>query len=190
MHTEDIISALQLFNEKASKLADSSFLKRAASGQAVRFKGGLGWPIEVVGDGPDQENIDAFVLTFRFFIQNNEPCSFAKLAKAYESVSISEVHRTAFQRVRQNLNSYLDGGCAVVEAHGIATKRKVMDIFIYGGLSHANKDRKRVYDKWINNNRLRPLILLEFVGILQTVWAAIDFVAGLNKEVLESFQKK
>jgi hypothetical protein len=190
MDDESIISTLKLFNEKASKLAGSNFLKRAASGQAVRFKEGLGWPIEVVEDGPDQENIDAFVLTFRFFIQNNELCSFANLAKAYESASISDVHRTAFQIVRENLNSQLDGRCVVVEAHGIDTKRKVMKIFIFGGLSHANKGLKHVYDKWINDDRLRPLILLEFVLILRTFWAAIDFVAGLNEEVLRSFQKK
>ena len=188
MDDENIISTLNLFNEKATKLAGSNFLKRAALGQAIRFKGGLGWPIEIVGDGPDQENIDAFVLTFRFFIQNNEQCSFANLAKAYESASISGVHRTAFQTVRQNLNSYLDGHCAVVEAHGIDTKRKVMEIFIFGGLSHANKGMKDIYDKWINDDRLRPLILLEFVLVLRTVWAAIDFVAGLNDEVLRSFQ--
>ncbi len=65
-----------------------------------------------------------------------------------------------------------------------------MKIFIFGGLSHANKGLKNIYDKWINDDRLRPLILLEFVLILRTVWAAIDFVAGLNEEVMRSFQKK
>jgi hypothetical protein len=90
---------------------------------------------------------------------------------------------------RQDLNNYLDGPCAVVEAHGVDTKRKVMEIFIYGGLSHANKKLKRLYDKWVNNESLRPLILLEFVLILRNTWAAIDFVAGLNEEVLRSFQQ-
>jgi hypothetical protein len=64
-----------------------------------------------------------------------------------------------------------------------------MEIFIYGGLSHANKKLKRLYDKWVNNESLRPLILLEFVLILRNTWAAIDFVAGLNEEVLRSFQQ-
>ena len=190
MDNENIKSALELFNEKAAKLSNSSFLKRTVAGQTVRFKGGLGWPIEVVGSGPDQENIDAFVLTFRFFIQNNELCSFANLAKVYESSIISDVHRAAFQEVRQNLNTYLDSECVVVEAHGIDTKRKVMEIFIFGGLSHANKSLKCYYDKWINDDRIRPLILLEFVLIIRTIWAAIDFVAGLNEEVLKSLPKK
>ena len=189
MNDENIINALKLFNEKAAKLGGSNFLKRAASGQVVRLKPSLEFPIEVVGDGPDQENIDAFVLTFRFFIQNNEACSFANLSKIYESTSISTDHRAAFQMVRRDLNSYLDGPCAVVEAHGVDTKRKVMDRFIYGGLSHANKELKSMYDKWTNDDRLRPLILLEFVLILRTVWAAIDFVAGLNDEVMRLFQE-
>ena len=188
MSNEDIISSLKLFNEKASKLGSSNFLKKAASGQIVRLKAGPGFPIEVVGDSPDQENIDAFVLTFRFFIQNNEACSFGNLSKVYESESISDHHRAAFQMVRKDLNNYLDGPCAVVEAHGVNTKRKVMEIFIFGGLSHARKDLKYVYDKWINDERLRPLILLEFVLILRTVWAAIDFVASLNDEVMKLYQ--
>jgi len=105
-----------LFNEKAAKLGGSIFLKKAASGQMVRLKPSLKFPIEVVWDGPDQENIDAFVLTFRFFIQNNEASSFANLSKIYESTSISNHHRAAFQMVRRDLNNYLDGPCAVVEA--------------------------------------------------------------------------
>jgi len=64
-----------------------------------------------------------------------------------------------------------------------------MQIFIFGGLSHAHKNLKHMYDKWINDDRLRPLILLEFVLILRTVWAMIDFIAGLNDEVMKLFQK-
>lgn len=189
MNDENIINALRLFNEKAAKLGSSNFLKKAASGQAIRLNPSLEFPIEVVGDGPDHENIDAFVLTFRFFIQNTEASSFANLSKIYESQSIPNHHRAAFHMARRDLNSYLDGPCAVVEAHGVDTKGKVMKIFIYGGLSHANRDLKAVYDKWINDDRVRPLILLEFVLILRTVWAAIEFVAGLNEEVLRSFQE-
>ena len=188
MRNEGILNSLKLFNEKASKLGSSSFLKKAASGQIVRLKPGPGFPIEVIGDSPDQESIDAFVLTYRFFIQDNEACSFANLSRIYESKSIPDHHRTAFQMVRKDLNLYLDGACTVVEAHGIDTKRKVMNIFIFGGLSHANKSFKSIYDKWINDERIRPLILLEFVLILRNVWASIDFVAGLNSEVIKEFQ--
>jgi len=186
MTNEKIIKSLMLFNEKASKLRGFSFLQKVASGQIVHFKGGDGFPIEVIGDGPDQESIDAFVLTYRFFIQNNESCSFANLSKVYEATIIPESHRAAFNMVRKDLNNYLDGPCAVVEAHGVNTKRMVMEIFIFGGLSHANKDKKCIYDKWINDERIRPLISLEFVLILRNVWSAIDYVAGLNDEVTRS----
>jgi hypothetical protein len=189
MNDETIINSLKLFNEKAVKLGSSDFLKKAASGQMIRLKPSLKFPIEVVGDGPNQENIDAFVLTFRFFIQDNEASSFANLSKIYEATKISKEHRAAFQMARRDLNNYLDGPCAVVEAHGVDTKRKIMEIFIYGGLSHANKKLKHMYDKWVNNDSLQPLILLEFVLILRNTWAAIDFVAGLNAEVLRSFQQ-
>jgi hypothetical protein len=75
MNDETIIDALKLFNEKAVKLGGSDFLKKAVSGQMIRLKQSLKFPIEVVGDGPNQESIDAFVLTFRFFIQDKHPQS-------------------------------------------------------------------------------------------------------------------
>ena len=189
MNDEAIKLTLRLFNEKAAKLGGSNFLKKAASGQLVRLKPSLKFPIEVVGNGPNQENIDAFVLTFRFFIQDNEASSFANLSKVYDSPRISDEHRDAFQVVRRDLNNYLDSPCAVVEAHGVNTKRKVMNIFIYGGLSHANGKLKQMYDKWVNDDSVHSLILLEFVLILRNTWAAIDFACGLNEEVLKSLEQ-
>jgi hypothetical protein len=49
----------------------------------------------------------------------------------------------------------------VVEAHGIDTKRKVMEIFIFGSLSHENKSLKYFHDKWIKDDGISLLILLE-----------------------------
>jgi len=189
MNDKAIKHSLRLFNEKAAKLGGSNFLQKAASGQLVRLKPSLKFPIEVVGNGPNQENIDSFVLTFRFFILDNEVSSFANLSKVYDSPRISDEHRDAFQMVRRDLNNYLNSPCTVVEAHGVNTKRKVMNIFIYGGLSHANEKLKQMYDKWVNDDSVHPLILLEFVLILRNTWATIDFVRGLNEEVLKSLEQ-
>jgi hypothetical protein len=131
MNDEAIKHSLKLFNEKAVKLGGSNFLKKAASGQLVRLKPSLKFPIEVVGNGPNQENIDAFVLTFRFFIQDNEASSFANLSKVYDSPRISDKHRDAFQMVRRDLNNYLDSPCAVVEAHGRSQHKKESHEDIY-----------------------------------------------------------
>ena len=63
--------ALQLFVEKANKLKSLSF---AESVRELKFKWswtrGESARFEIIG--PNREQIDAFILTFRFFIQDNE----------------------------------------------------------------------------------------------------------------------
>ena len=39
-------------------------------------------------EGPDEEAIDAFLFTFRFFVQNNEPTSFANLEKLFQELPL------------------------------------------------------------------------------------------------------
>ena len=57
---------------------------------------------------PDQDAIDAFVLTFRFFIQDNEKSSFKRLSESFEKLPISPELKKQFVEQRIGLNNYLD----------------------------------------------------------------------------------
>jgi hypothetical protein len=77
---DKIAKALRLFNDKADRLARLSFLdhmNHPDSGVSISFNAEEGEFVKQVRRGPEEEAIDAFVLTFRYFVQDNEPTSLA-----------------------------------------------------------------------------------------------------------------
>lgn len=72
--SEDFLKALKLFNEKADKLLQSMFLKYIMEKKkfTVEFSAKKGEAVRIRKQLPNQHAIDEFVLTFRFFIQDNE----------------------------------------------------------------------------------------------------------------------
>src|SRR5215216_2324996 len=77
------IRALELFNEKADELRNLRFVHSLQSQDS-------GWTLTLEEDeggvsrfGPEDESIRAFVLTFRFFVQDNEPTSIRNMAERY-----------------------------------------------------------------------------------------------------------
>lgn len=88
-----IIKSLSLFNEKASKLSRLSFTKeifKCSTGVTIKINRKNDGFYELTQErrGPFEEAIDAFVLTIRFFIQDNESVSLRNIAKIYEVAPI------------------------------------------------------------------------------------------------------
>ena len=63
---------LEAFVAKAHKLIDSRFNTLILEGLEVTFSFKREEGLSVEYKGPDAESIDAFILTFRFFIQQRE----------------------------------------------------------------------------------------------------------------------
>jgi len=190
MYNREHIEALELFNEKAEKLRNCRFTKtlfKEKSGFRMSMKKDK--PIETERWGPDEDSIDAFVLTFRFFIQDNEKSSFTNMAKIYDKLSISKKKKVLFKDARNNLNKFLDSTpVAKIVINGKSfTHRDIYEIFIYGGLSHANESKKTMYDLWMNTP-LRDMAINNFVYILGTVMNFISYVQNLNKEVIKELK--
>ena len=102
------IKALKLFNEKASKLERYSFLKsiqQNESGITLNWKKDQG--ASVLRKGPDEESIDASILTIRFFIQDNEKCSIRNISKIYDKLEDKIALKKYFIGSRDNLNNFL-----------------------------------------------------------------------------------
>jgi hypothetical protein len=188
MSTEHQIKALRFFNEKATRLEGSGFTK-------VLFKQKTGisfsWQAEdstlnFQRVGPNQDLVDAFVLTFRFFIQNNEKSSFQKMAELYENLNVDEELKQGFRSARKHINDFLDSRSMVTFNDTNYSNRHILETFVYGGLSHANESKKDEYDGWMSVPMLNSLFQNEFVYILVTVLKAIFFIRTLNNEALKT----
>ncbi len=189
MDTEEIISTLKLFIEKADKLNNGKFVRRIVNDSGVVFSMGVGKPTIAKRRGPDDENIEAFVLTFRFFIQDNESISLRRAKNIFHSDVASEEEKNSFVEARNHLNAYLDGD-TMINVKGIIKRRELMDVFIYGGLSHANDKKKKKYDEWMGNELLIPFLQNEFSVILYDVLNVILFVKDLCERVLKRVDGK
>lgn len=184
------IGRLKLFNEKAKRLLNSRFVDYIRRKKRISFEvhGERGKPIKTFRILPDQDAIDAFVLTFRYFIQNNERCSFGNLAKTYLKSVIPSEMKEEYSEARKNLNRYLDSPASLKFEHEPLTKRRILDIFVYGGLAHANPEKKEILGKWMENPIVRGFFEAEFVSILFYVLNIIQYVAKLNAKVLAKFE--
>lgn len=181
MDQEDF-DRLRLFNEKAERLLNTRFVEYVRKNKRIsfrlQFRKGKG--IKTSIKLPDQDAIDAFVLTFRYFIQNNEQCSFGNLAKTYSKSYIPKAMGAKYFQERTWLNEYLDDPSSLKPL----TRRSVIDIFVYGGLAHANPQKKAKFDKLRKNSVSKGIAKLEFASILLDILEVIKSVAKLNSEVL------
>lgn len=184
----EIVSSLRLFNEKAEKLLSTQFTYQLPGSKLTvkTFRGGK----EIINRaGPSGFSFDEFILTYRFFIQDNERISFANIASCYSNPSIQKKLQDSFNSGRKILNDFLNG-YALVEFEGKRfTRRELQEIFIYGGYAHANQDKKELYDKLMEIPIIKAFCENEFVYILGIILRIIKDVKVINEEAIDHLTK-
>jgi hypothetical protein len=186
-----IAKAFRLFNEKADKLARLSFMDKMHhpdSGVSISFertneKGG-GF-IKQERRGPEEEAIDAFVLTFRYFIQNNESTSLANMEKYYLEAPIDPTLQQQFVTLRKQVNEYLSGTINITLNKESLTRDQLMRIFVYGGYSHATEEKRRLH-KTMMTSFGAVVFENEFLVILRNITIAIAEIKAMNEKALRS----
>ena len=164
---------------KAAQLEKSRYLAALAdTGQRVDFTGG---GVRLIK--PDDDSRDAFILTFRFFILQNERTSFRGLQAVLADDGVSDRWKESFRAVRSAINEYLDTAFADYEYGGAThrfTNREIMETFLYGGLVHAN-DPKAVarYEEWLRYPGILAVLEMWFLNIILTLLRAIRFLSVL-----------
>lgn len=201
MEIDKIIRDFKFFNEKAEKLDRFSFTDKIFNNQTgfkMSFEFGEQPSATSERHGPDEESIDAFLLTLRFFIQNNEEISLQNMSKKYEFLKsnpkIDSRIFDYFESYRSQINSYLDTPHHMLKFKdrdgNEITNRYIFDTFLYGNLAHGTSKpyKKEQYDEWKASAVLFPLIENAFVVILGVVLKGIFQIAELNKLAIKQLQ--
>lgn len=138
------LASLKFFNEKAEKLLKSRFVEhlQEIGKLSVTISANKGQEVQVTRILPDQHAIDEFVLTLRFFIQDNEKSSFRQISQVYRELSLSPELKKNFLDCRKALNNYLDQKTNMTIHAMNPSRRELLNIFIYGDLAHAILKRK------------------------------------------------
>lgn len=183
------VEALGVFNEQADKLESLGFTRTVISEPLtfnIRYdseKGGGAWRT-----GPGDESIDAFVLTFRQFFQNNDAISFQNIAGHYDALLadsvIPESLAEEYGETRAALNRFLDAETYMNHNDRQLTHRYILDVFLYGALAHTDKEKRAVYHEWQAVPIFFPMVKREFTAVMREVLAVIFGMRGINRRVL------
>jgi hypothetical protein len=60
-----------------------------------------------------------------------------------------------------------------------------MEVIIYGGLAHANPQKKELFDIWVKDTTFFPMIQFQFNSIMINIFNAISYIAYLSKKEIE-----
>ena len=149
-------------------------------------------PEELEIKGPNREQVDAFLLTFRKFIQEKDQCSFRYLANIIlDDPGVSEEWKQEFTKLRNDLNSFLDKhpswmpiqfGNEPIASHG-----EILRTYIYGMYAHENADKKAVLEKWRGKVKaLQGVFDTHFLRTVIGVFGAIVVLARLCEKELKN----
>jgi hypothetical protein len=153
------IDLLRDFNDKVAILERTRFAKRFEDKLPEVFMTFEELEVTHLGNGRlnffgklkswvadfDEEEITAFVLTYRILTQNNDRLSIARIGKIYESDWMPKEAASNFREARAYLNDFLDSAATMeFGPHRIAI-RDVVDVVLYGGLAHSNEEKAKVF---------------------------------------------
>lgn len=137
----------------------------------------------------DQDAIDAFVLTFRLFTQDNDRISLRSLSRIFASEWLEGGNaRECFEDARKQLNDHLDSAATVEFCETVVSVRFIVEIVIYGGLAHTNKEKSEIFQNW-SQSGIMGLIWAEFFAYARKGIDTLKYLRGLNAGLLEAVEK-
>ncbi|MES4785008.1 MAG: hypothetical protein C4294_03470, partial [Nitrospiraceae bacterium] len=79
----------------------------------------------------NQDEVDAFVLTYRLFTQGNDRISIRSLATVYAKTWMPEEARQRFSEARDQVNEYLRSYTSLVFGNERITRQRLVDVVVY-----------------------------------------------------------
>jgi hypothetical protein len=186
MKLQDAERRLRTFNEKAKRLNESRFLAAVRSGKTgYRWYTRPGVGLKAERNLPDVEEIEAFVLTLRLFLQDRDGISVRAISVLYEQLPLPPGLLDEVRSVRNELNDFLDGMTPFILQGEHLTRRRVMETMLYGGLAHVDPLKQPEYERWRRDDALFTAIEAEFVDIISVVTQAVFWLRQVNLKALE-----
>jgi hypothetical protein len=199
MMLEQDVEVLRLFNEKVERL-ESTGLARFLEEDMPNVSMTVNRMISSKQDGPnfefvgvirstldnvDQDHIDAFVLTYRMFVQKNDRVSLVALSKIYERDSMPAEAAESFREATSEVETYLASTLDVEFSPGQAvTRRHLVDTILYGALAHSNHEKEREFRVWTESGGLTGFVWAEFIVALERMLFYLKFFRQLNEAVI------
>lgn len=188
---------LRQFNDKVTRLESTRFAKWldastpnvTAHLDSVQVNRTGDVTFELVGivraslDEHDQDEIDAFVLTYRMFVQKRDALSIRSLTKLYDAAWMPGEARDRFCEGRDAVNDWLDSSTSLLDGEHVVTRRELIDVILYGGLAHSEPDKVPTFNAWMRTGAA-GFFWAEFVVTLREMLRLLRFFRALNEAVI------
>lgn len=191
------IGKLELFAEKAQRLENTRFTQRMLgepTGISLTLDGAGG---SLIRNGPDSDDIDVVVLTWRFFTQPRDGVSLLRIEALLTGLRddglIDPKWVTKWATARAEIDGYLDArfefdiALSVQHLDGSVlsnqdlTHRQLLELIIYGDLAHANDEYVEQVRRWKAGDQYE-FLLNDFTEIM---FQWVNFTRWLRRQVIE-----
>jgi hypothetical protein len=189
MDAIQLMRVLETFNERAERVFHSKFnLEILPRTDINRLTVGPDGIVTSPGIRDFRIELDAFVLTYRLFFQNNEPFSIANISVAYQSSLIPQEMRESLRTTREHHNRFLDASLITTWQGGARTFRELHDIVIYGELAHVNEKKANKFKTWDQDTLTSHAMWSQFAIAVSFSISVIDHIQSLNCIVIRNLK--
>lgn len=194
------LADLQLFNDKVDSLENSGLIRRFADAVPevlAEFVGPIhtvtepdGLTVSIYGQIrsrlPDlnDDEVKAFVLTYRLFTQDNDRISIASLDAIYRAAWMPAEAEARFSEAHTAINQHLAADTFLLIGAVALTARKILDVTIYGVLAHTNRQKEKEFQSWAQAG-ITGFVWAEFIIAIKQMLDVLVYLRGLNAAVIQ-----
>jgi hypothetical protein len=187
------VEVLNLFNEKADQIKNSSYIKYVLEKKPeTTISKNQGETLKTKTIEPNDESLKSLVLTLRLFLQKSNQISFQKISKIYEELPNNfQKEKKLFSQAMGKINDILNTLINIKFDNKILTYREVFNTFIYGDLAHVDIDKRNTYKDWQSREGgLFALLKIDFHSIAINLIQCILNMQKLNEDVIKKIYLK
>jgi hypothetical protein len=183
----EAIRRLRLFNLKAARLERSKFRawyldQDRERGHSRRLVGDV-WHIQWAWP-EDEEVVDAYLLTLRMFVQEDDVISVHRLPELYYALGIPPELLDKLTFARKRWLRFLRTYSTLVSGKRRYTNEQVLDLVLYGDRAHLDLELRDRYESWYSNAGSRAILETRLAEILDFVHVGISVLRDFHQEVL------
>jgi hypothetical protein len=179
----EALTRLQLFNDKAEVICRSRFRT-----QVFRPDHGFSWitpgdgSMQTEWRGADEDATNALALNLRFFIHTGDKITPKQILELYDGLPVGDHEKRAIREAVDAWNQLLASPIVVI-AGELFSCRSYLDVFMYGGLAHADADKRRSYEEWMKSAG-SALLKHKFEKIAKSIIYIVNGIRIVNQRTI------
>lgn len=188
LSTPEMLQKLKLFNEKIETVKRGRFVPqvfRPDHGITMHFDSEK--PLLIEKRGADEEAILALATTLRFFVQERDGISLRQVADIYGNLPVEDLAKQSARSAVDSVEQYLDTALPVVFNNEAITNRRLFEVFMYGGIAHANEDKRAEYETWARGPA-GAMMQMYFEEIVARLLQVIVSFQMMNERTIQALQ--